>query len=131
MGSIARDVPVCFDRDGQVETLAPQVCPPGLRSYLHACHSATKHSLDVTVEIAGWRRRLLFNLCDLPEARLAGVVMRRPGNVPRSLREIADPKLRGLRQPAQIGTRPDMARRVPCATRVFQERPLLVYSHVY
>ena len=47
----------------------------------------------------GLAQTLLSNVCNLPKARFAGGCEEMPRLLPWSLREIADSKLRSLRQP--------------------------------
>jgi hypothetical protein len=50
--------------------------------------------------VGGLAQTLFFNVCDLPEAPFAEGRDEMPRPPPWSLREIADSKLRSLRQPA-------------------------------
>ena len=51
----------------------------------------------------GLAQTLFFNVCDLPKARFAEGCQEMPRPPPWSLREIADSKLRSLRQPSDGG----------------------------
>ena len=58
----------------------------------------------------GLAQTLFFNVCDLPKARFAEIREEVPQPAPSSLREIADSRLRSLRQPRREKfTEPDFA----------------------
>ena len=67
----------------------------------------------------GLAQTLFFNVCDLPKARFAEGSEETPRRPPWSLREIADSKLRSLRQPSDgLGLSP---RSVGRGTLIFNE----------